>query len=125
MRVVRSYHHHDGSIGVVCTFTCGSDFTARTPEFRKLCDEVLQSIAFWGRSLDRRMAQAGKHTIKGLLGPDWDRGSIEWVGDGGHATIGDALKAAKSLFKETIELSSYSIQFGDDDGDFSSRDESY
>jgi translation elongation factor EF-Ts len=45
-KVIRTYTHHDGRVGVIAEFKCGSDFTSRTQEFREYMDKTLMAICF-------------------------------------------------------------------------------
>lgn len=42
---IHSYIHHNGKIGVLLEVQCATDFTARTDEFKILCDNVCMQIA--------------------------------------------------------------------------------
>lgn len=52
MKIIHSYHHHDGSVGVLVEFHCGTDFTARTKEFKEFMDNVCMTFAFNPVSLE-------------------------------------------------------------------------
>lgn len=81
-RVVATYQHHDGRIGVMAEFACGSDFTARTDEFREYTRNVLMALAF----VDHEA---------------WDAlDEIQCVHD--DRTIGDYTAHMRQTFHETI-----------------------
>lgn len=42
---IHSYIHHNGKIGVLLEVQCNTDFTAKTNEFKELCDNVCMQIA--------------------------------------------------------------------------------
>lgn len=44
MYIINSYVHHDRSKGVLAKFSCGSDFTARTAEFKQYMDNICLSL---------------------------------------------------------------------------------
>lgn len=83
MKVIHSYHHHDGSVGVLAEFECGTDFTARTPEFKKFMDNMCMTIAF---SEDLLSASEMVHSGQ---------------------TVGEYLAEIKKVFQEDIRVNMF------------------
>lgn len=98
MKVVKGYVHHDGSIGVIALFEVGTDFTARTVEFKTFAEAACMSLAFWIKN-----AEADQK------GTELDQ--IEWVGPAVGTTecqnLAGALAAASKQFHEPIKLMTF------------------
>src|SRR5438046_10623148 len=43
--LIGSYVHHDGSVGVLVELNCGTDFVARTEDFKALAEELAVQMA--------------------------------------------------------------------------------
>lgn len=88
MEVIHSYHHHTGHVGVLARFSCGSDFTFRTLEFKVFMDNVCMALA-----ADEGLESGGNVE------------KIPCVHD--DETLGAYIQFTSKLFKEEIKLVEY------------------
>lgn len=100
MKVIRGYIHHDGSVGVLARFEVGSDFTSRTPEFKKFADGVLWSLAMYYRQ--------GGSVPESFVSRDVPL-DVSWVGAEEWQTVGEAFDAISKEFGEKISVDSMSV----------------
>lgn len=113
MKTIVSYVHHDGSIGVLVRFECGSDFTSRTDEFRAFANTAAMSLAAYSRNETSGEAPP--------LGPEGDgeRPSddslmhVDWVGPDVE-TLRAAVQNASKLFREQISIDAVTFMHASD-----------
>lgn len=105
MKVVKGYVHHDGSIGVLAMFEVGTDFTARTIEFKTFAEAVCMSLAFHTKNEPDPDATPPGAVLSTPYA------TVEWVGPAVGTiecqTLAAALAAAKKQFHEPIQLLSF------------------
>lgn len=103
MKVVRGYVHHNGSVGVLVRFVCGSDFTSRTPEFKEFTDNVCMAVA-------TAVMDADAFEL-GVLDTD----NMWCVHD--DLSIPEYLKAASEVFREPITIEAWEMLTHDEEPD--------
>lgn len=102
MKVIQGYVHHDGSVGVLMEFECGSDFTSRTPEFKAFAERICMAVAVAVREemLHETRDLVMRPDVKTVLG---------WEVPDGASTVGQAFAEAEKLFREKIALLRVSV----------------